>query len=90
MFNLFIKMLGGGARSRVWPGIIADITGLEILIPQDLKEDFAVKGAAITAGWGAGLFRSLEDGFNGFGLKLNPVKPDHKKMEFYNKKYLDF
>jgi len=45
-----IKMSGGGTRSMIWQKIIADITGLKILIPGDPEEDLAVKGAAIIAG----------------------------------------
>jgi len=85
-----IKMTGGGARSRVWKQIVADITGLKILIPEDLKEDFAVKGAAIIAGWGSGLFGSMEEGFQRFSPRFNPIYPDEKKADFYNKKYRVF
>ena len=62
-----IKMSGGGVRSTIWQKIIADITGLKILIPWDLEEDLAVKGAAIVAGWGSGIFNSLEEGFKRLG-----------------------
>jgi sugar (pentulose or hexulose) kinase len=85
-----IKMSGGGARSRIWKQVIADITGLKILIPEDLKEDFAVKGAAIIAGWGSGLFDSLEEGFEKFSSRFSPINPDDKKADFYNKKYRGF
>jgi len=85
-----IKMSGGGARSRIWKQVIADITGLKILIPEDLEEDFAVKGAAIIAGWGCGLFDSLEEGFRMFGSRFNTLYPDGRKADFYNRKYTDF
>lgn len=85
-----IKMSGGGARSRIWSKIIADITGLKILIPYDLKEDLAVKGAAIIAGWGSGIFDSLEEGFMKFDTKFSPVYPDKENIEFYNNKFTGF
>jgi sugar (pentulose or hexulose) kinase len=85
-----IKMSGGGARSKIWPKIIADISGLKILIPQDLKEELAVKGAAIIAGWGSGIFDSLEEGFKKFDSKFSPVYPDKENIEFYNNKFLRF
>jgi sugar (pentulose or hexulose) kinase len=85
-----IKMSGGGARSKIWSKIIADITGLKILIPHDLKEDLAVKGAAIIAGWGSGIFGSLEEGFRKFDSKFNPVYPDKENIEFYNNKFTGF
>lgn len=56
-----IKMLGGAARSSLWPGIIADITGLPVRISE--VNDMACIGAAILAGKGAGLFESEEQGY---------------------------
>ena len=85
-----IKMSGGGARSSIWQHIIADISGLKILIPHDLGEDLAVKGAAIIAGWGAGLFDSLEKGFEKLDSGFDPVFPDPGKADFYNKKFRGF
>jgi sugar (pentulose or hexulose) kinase len=85
-----IKMSGGGARSKIWQKIIADITGLKILIPQDLQEDLAVKGAAIIAGWGSGIFGSLKEGFNKLDSKFCPVYPEKENIEFYNNKFMSF
>lgn len=48
-----LTMIGGAARSRVWPQIIADITGLPIRVAKEA--DGAALGAARLAALGAGL-----------------------------------
>lgn len=48
-----IKMLGGATRSSLWPGIIADITGVPVRISE--VSDMACVGAAILAGKRTGL-----------------------------------
>jgi xylulokinase len=82
-----IKMVGGGARSRIWPKIIANITALNILIPEDLNIDFATKGAAILAGYGAGIFKSLEDGYNILKSNFRMIEPDKENIDFYKNKF---
>jgi len=39
-----LRMIGGATKSPVWPQIVADVTGLEVLIPQ--QTECAVLGAA--------------------------------------------
>jgi len=51
-------LVGGPARSPVWPGIVADITGLEVAIG---ARSAGAQGAAILAGLGAGLYRNEKD-----------------------------
>ena len=51
-------LVGGPARSPVWPGIVADITGLEVAIG---GRSAGAQGAAILAGLGAGLYRNEKD-----------------------------
>jgi sugar (pentulose or hexulose) kinase len=85
-----IKMSGGGARSTLWQHIVSNITGLKILIPQNIDEDLAVKGAAIIAGWGSGIFDSPEKGFKIMNSRFRPVYPENEKVNFYNRKYKKF
>lgn len=54
-----IRSLGGGARSDVWNQIKADVTGCR-LITFRCKEAASL-GAAILAGKGLGLYRSVEE-----------------------------
>lgn len=82
-----IKMVGGGAKSAIWPQIIADISDLEVLIPENPSEDFATKGASILAGYGAGIFHSLEEGYNKLKSEFRVVKPGAENVKFYQDKF---
>ena len=54
-----IRIMGGGAKSPLWSQMKADITGLKL---QTLKnKETACLGAAILAGVGAGVFKSVKD-----------------------------
>jgi sugar (pentulose or hexulose) kinase len=54
-----IRALGGGARSRVWKQIEADITGRPVLTTAN--EEAATLGAAILAGKAVGLYASVDE-----------------------------
>lgn len=51
---------GGAAKSPLWCQILADVTGKPVKVPV-VKEATAL-GAAILAGYGVGLYPSIEDG----------------------------
>ncbi|MGQ9490932.1 MAG: xylulokinase [Anaerolineae bacterium] len=60
-------LAGGAAASPIWPQILADISGVPIVVPEGAEEGrpsppWAALGAAALAGWGAGLFSTLEEG----------------------------
>jgi autoinducer 2 (AI-2) kinase len=52
-----IVFTGGGAKGRLWPQIVADVLGLPVRVPA-MTESTAL-GAALFAGVGAGLYRSI-------------------------------
>lgn len=52
-----IISMGGGAKSSLWNQIKADITGLELLIPENTET--ALLGAAIIAGMGIGVYEDF-------------------------------
>ncbi len=54
-----IRALGGGARSRVWKQIEADITHRPVLVTDN--EEAATLGAAILAGKAVGLYASIAE-----------------------------
>ncbi|MGJ4851145.1 FGGY-family carbohydrate kinase [Bacillota bacterium Meth-B3] len=54
-----MMLIGGGARSGLWPGIMADVFGLPTRVHMAPGEAASL-GAAIAAGVGAGLFESYE------------------------------
>ncbi|MBQ4116599.1 MAG: hypothetical protein IJD37_04405 [Clostridia bacterium] len=72
-----IILFGGGAKGKLWPQIIADITGIDILITSTAEA--ASAGAAILAAKGCGKnIGSLEC--------TNVFKPSNKKT-YYEEKY---
>jgi len=85
-----IKMVGGAAKSCVWPQIISDITGLDIQIPVGSGADFASAGAAILAGYGAGIFKSIAHGYGLTKKTFKIIKPTGKNIEFYRNKFRFF
>jgi xylulokinase len=54
-----IRALGGGARSRIWKQIEADITHRPVLTTTN--EEAATLGAAILAGKAVGLYASIPE-----------------------------
>lgn len=54
-----ICLLGGGAKSEVWTQIIADVTGIPIVIMS--QQENGSLGAAILAGVGVGVFTDIEN-----------------------------
>jgi len=54
-----IILVGGGARSAFWAQMFADATGVRITVPSG--SEYGARGAAILAGVGAGIFRSVGD-----------------------------
>jgi xylulokinase len=51
-------LVGGGTRNALWLQIIADVLGIEAKIPEHADAAF---GAAMLAGIGIGVFRSIDD-----------------------------
>jgi xylulokinase len=54
-----IRLIGGGAKSRLWRHIMADAWGVPVLLARYLEEGTSL-GAAIAGGVGVGIFPSLE------------------------------
>ncbi len=75
-------MVGGAARSPVWPKIVADVTGLPIFLTQ--YGQWPALGAAIIAGWGAGLYESLEAGQARFQQAADLIEPNPPDRQRYD------
>lgn len=80
-----LKMLGGAAGSSVWPGIVADITGIPVKISG--VKDMACIGGVILAGKGAGLFATFEEGCRKLTKTEKELLPDHRNTAVYKKRY---
>jgi len=76
-----ITVIGGGARSKVWPQILADIMGSKIIIPKG--KEFGCRGAAINAGVGIGIYKNHKEGLTRFYGIGREIYPNEKKTKIY-------
>jgi xylulokinase len=83
-----ISISGGGAKSKLWCEIIADVLNVRVL-KQNSNEGPAY-GAAILAAVGYGLFTSVEEACDSFIKVTDSIEPNKDHVELYNKKYKKF
>jgi xylulokinase len=77
---------GGGAKSRVWRQMQADIFNKEISMTQSTEQ--AAMGAAILAGAGVGIYKDVEDGCRKVvKLKKEKIKPIPENVDIYNQQF---
>ncbi|HWT77853.1 MAG TPA: FGGY-family carbohydrate kinase, partial [Candidatus Methylomirabilis sp.] len=79
---------GGGAKSRLWTQIQADVLGHSIHLPRD-KETMAL-GAAIWAGLGAGVFSNYQDAIGRMVHIEGEVRPIAGRRETYDALYQQY
>jgi xylulokinase len=81
-----MRVVGGGARSRTWLQIKADVTGLAIDV---LAEPEATAlGAAMLAGVGAGWYRDVDEAVVAtLRLAERGIQPDPANREVYREAY---
>ncbi len=80
-----IRLLGGGSKSPLWCQIIANMTGLNVST-MSCSENASL-GAAILAGVGTGIFRSIDHGCK-LSIELKTVyKPDPDEFKLYGEVY---
>jgi len=74
---------GGGAKSRVWRQIQADVFNKEISMTQSIEQ--AAMGAAILSGVGVGIYKDTEEGCKKVvKLKEERIKPIPENVDIYN------
>lgn len=78
-----IKLIGGGAKSTLWPQMMADVTGKRF--ERLDREDVALWGAAILAGSGIGVFSDISETARKYVGIRQTFKPDLEKHEVYKK-----
>ncbi|MBE3127428.1 MAG: xylulokinase [Candidatus Atribacteria bacterium] len=77
---------GGGAKSRVWRQIQADVFNKELSMTQSIEQ--AAMGAAILAGVGVGIYKNTEEGCKeAVKLKKEKIKPIPENVDIYNKQF---
>jgi xylulokinase len=80
-----IRAIGGGAKSREWLQMRADIYNTRV-VSLNVSEA-ACLGAAILAGWGAGLFSSVDEAIKSTVREKEVFYPRPEKNELYQKKF---
>ena len=77
---------GGGAKSRAWRQMQADIFNKDISMTQSIEQ--AAMGAAILAGVGVGIYKNTGEGCKkAIKLKKEKVKPILKNVDIYNQQF---
>jgi len=80
-----MRLIGGGAKGRLWRQILADIYNLPVLRPALLEEATSL-GAAIAGGIGVGLFKDFS-----IAETLTPIldrlEPDTSLQPLYDRLY---
>jgi xylulokinase len=78
-------MIGGAAKSSHWPQIVADVTGLPVLLSQYTHGP--ALGAAILAGVGLGIFDSVEAAQAHFQVSAWRIEPGDAHAQVYDRQY---
>ena len=77
--------MGGGAKSSLWNQIKADITGVDILIPENTET--ALLGAAIIAGVSVGVYKDYNEAIKKIIRIKKRYKPNPDNKEIYKNTY---
>ncbi len=81
-------MAGGVTRSPVWTRILADVTGVPLTLTE--YAHWSALGAAILAGWGAGLFESVEAGQLRLQKPVKPLPPEDTHRAVYDERFAGY
>jgi xylulokinase len=76
-----LRITGGGENSVLWNQIKADALGMQVV--QIRRHEGAPLGAALLAGYGVGLFRSLDAAAGDWIRTGHVVRPDRKRASHY-------
>lgn len=84
-----IRVSGGGARSRLWKQILADVLG-KIVVSIDSAAEGPALGAAILAAVGAGRYESVEKACKDIINEVETCEPNLENVIIYDRKYKKF
>lgn len=86
-----LTLIGGGSRSRVWSQTIADVLGVEVVVPQE-SQYLPALGAAATAfvrfGWAESYAAFARNVLGGFPAER--YSPDARSVEIYDRAYAKY
>jgi xylulokinase len=80
-----IRILGGGARSRVWSQIKANACQIPVIIPA--QEESAALGAAILAAVGCGFYPDIPSAVQAMTAIRETIAPDPSQQAVYDSTY---
>ncbi len=80
-----LRAIGGGAKSKLWLQLKADITGIPVVVPRITEA--AGFGAALLAGVGAGLYASAGAAAEQFLQLTDEYLPDPQRQKLYEEQY---
>jgi len=80
-----IRLIGGGAKSKVWRQISADILGKEINVLN--IEEGPCFGAALIAGVGVGVYKNISEAVNGIVKIKKTITPRIENVKKYDDYY---
>ena len=84
-----IRVIGGGAKSKLWRQILSDILGKKILCPSVTQEAGAPSALRLPGGLGIGLYGNFSILHE--KIKINDItEPDGEKTKEYEKYYKIF
>ncbi|MFC4302192.1 xylulokinase [Cohnella boryungensis] len=89
--RLRVTLIGGGAKSKAWCRIMADVLGCELVVPKDSQYLPSLGAAALgfrLAGWGSD-YAAICRAFKGLGIAETYV-PDESLRERYDRQYERF
>jgi xylulokinase len=87
-----IRLIGGGAKSRLWSNILAEVMGVRIARLNFIEEATSIGaeatsiGAAIAGGMGVGIFSSIQAA-DRFVKIVDEVVPETHNVELYKRYY---
>ena len=90
-----VRLIGGGARGRVWQQILADVYGRPVL-PLRMTAEATSLGAAITGGVGVGIFPdfNVAEQLTQAAARVEPNPENRSKYnalaELFDRAYLAF
>jgi L-xylulokinase len=82
------RLAGGGSRSKVWSQMFADT----IQVPMEVTDgnELGAKGAAISAGIGAGVFKDFEEAVGAAVKVVRTHEPDPESTPLYLERYAEY
>ena len=78
-------MVGGAANSPHWPGILSDVTGVPITLPQ--YDYWPALGGAVLAGLGAGMFKDVSEALEQFQKPEEQISLNESYQQVYENRF---